>query len=309
MAITAYRPRRSLLALIGVGILALTLHAIGSAAVIDALQRCHPAAIALAAVAIMMGTVLGAWNCYVIAELRSAMSFRRFLPIYWRSWAIGISLPGQVADFLSTLWQLKGRSGELSLVAGRLLVDKAITLGLILALATLLPALIGEAEIQVPLMLLGLLCIGAVLGLWSLGWAVANIHVAPRNPWISRVLPIASAARQTPPRLVLSNGLLTLVKLMISGIAYWLVLRSIDSNTPDLLTTTVIAQSVGLIAYVPISFNGLGTVEVSAVGLFRSVGMSGASVLSAYLILRALTLIAAWIPTAVGMLRTTPGNR
>jgi len=83
-----------------------------------------------------------------------------------------------------------------------------------------------------------------------------------------------------PAGVAFGNAIVTSVKLLVSGFAYWLVLRSIAPEVPDIVTTTVISQTAGLIAYVPISFNGIGTVEVSAIALFGAAGLDSASVLS-----------------------------
>lgn len=309
MSIASRRPHQSLLALVGVGILVVVLYLIGSDAMLLALRRCHPVAIAIAAAAITSGSVLGAWNCYRIAELRGVMPFLRFLPIYWRSWAIGLTLPGQVGDFLATLWQLKGRTSSLETIAGRLMVDKAVTLGLTLCLAALLPALIAGTGPGFSLLLIATLCVSAALGLWLLD-LLAAFDPTRAAEWTSRVRSTMAVARNTPRQLVVGNAIFTIIKLTLSGGSYWVVLRSIESATPGLLTTTAIAQSAGLIAYLPVSFNGLGTVEVSAVGLFQAVGLSSAGVLSAYLVLRATTLVAAWVPVAWTAMRgTAPTTR
>ena len=301
------RPPRSVLALVGICVLAAALYWVGGAAVLETVRRCSPVAIVAAAVAIGCGTLFGAWNVYRIAELRSTMSFRQFLPVFWRSWAVGITLPGQVADMLTTLWQLKGRSGDLNFVAGRLLADKAITLGLTLALASLLPFVIGKTTMSTSVFLLVALGIAAA---WTLAvglWWARQPGFLMRWRWGARVLPVLAAAN-VPIGLVLANAAVTVAKTLVSGLAYWIIFRSIDANVPGFATTTVISQSAGLVAYLPISFNGLGTVEVSAVAMFRMAGLGSAIVLSAYLLLRAITLVIAWLPAAWWSLRK-PVNR
>ena len=61
------------------------------------------------------------WIHHASLKFQSVFRHYRFLPVFWRSWAVGITLPGQIGDFLTTLWQLKGRSADLSFVAGRLI--------------------------------------------------------------------------------------------------------------------------------------------------------------------------------------------
>lgn len=288
---------RRLLAISGIAVLCAAIYWLGWAAVVDALQRCSPWAVLVAAVAITVGSVLGAWNVYRIAGLAASMPFHTFLPIFWRSWAAGITLPGQVADMLGTLWQLKGRSGDLSFIAGRLLVDKAITLGLTLALAVFLPGVLGLAGAYITGGLLVCLVLVAAMVMPVVNWS-ARHPVLARSRWSARVVPVLASA-SAPLRIVIGNALVTVAKLAITGLAYWTILRSMDPPGPGFVPTTVISQAAGLVAYLPISFNGLGTVEVSAAAMFARIGLSGAVVVSAYLILRTITLAIAWLPLAI----------
>lgn len=293
---------RGLLALIGISILVAALTFVGGSAVLEALKRCSPVAVAAAAASILLATMLGAWNVYRIAGLRSTMTFSKFLPVFWRSWAFGITLPGQVADMLTTLWQLKGSTGDLNFIAGRLLVDKMITLCLTMGLAVLLPWATGSATLHTSLLLFAWFAVTVTAGIVLFAWCARRFDLLFRGRWIERIQLVLSATK-VPLDLALANAVLTCIKVLLSGLAYWFILMSIAATAPSFAVTTVISQSAGLIAYIPISFNGLGTVEVSAVALFRTAGLGSAVVLSTYLILRTTTLAVAWLPTAAFLLR------
>ena len=101
--------------------------------------------------------------------------------------------------------------------------------------------------------------------------------------------------------------MVTGIKLLASGCAYWAVLRSMTPHAPAFGATTILSQTAGLIAYLPISFNGLGTVELSAVALFGAAGVEAPTVLSAYVALRLITLATAWVPAAA-MTVVTPSH-
>jgi uncharacterized membrane protein YbhN (UPF0104 family) len=290
------------LAVVGLAILGAVLYWVGIDVVIAALARASPAAVATALVAVVISTLLGAWNCYRIAELRTTLSFRSFLPVFWRSWAVGITLPGQVGDFVTTLWQLKGRTADLNFVAGRLIVDKAITLALMLALVALLPAAIGASQPAMSVMLL----IGLGVGIAVLVALIARWRRHPtslgRSRLGARAVSVLTATR-VPAHLIVHNIVVTAAKLLATGVVYWSIISSIVPAAPSFTVTTIISQSAGLVAYVPISFNGIGTVELSGIALFGVVGVKPASVLSAYVAIRAITLAVAWLPLgAVAML-------
>jgi uncharacterized membrane protein YbhN (UPF0104 family) len=291
----SWRPPRAVPPLVGVCILGALLYFAGGTDVLAAARRCTPAALVGAATAIVCGTVLGAWNVYRIAGLQASMPFARFLPVYWRSWAVGITVPGQVGDMLTTLWQLRGRTGGLAFIAGRLVADKAVTLGAMLALAAMLPMVMDRAGMLLSLVLLGAVALAALAGYASLRWCERH---ATRWRWGRRLQPVLAAAVELPFGTVALNAAVTVAKVLLSGLAYWLLLRAMVVNAPGFPATVVVSQSAGLVAYLPISFNGIGTVELSAIALFRTIDLDSAAVLSAYLILRAITLVAAWLPAA-----------
>jgi hypothetical protein len=59
-----------------------------------------------------------------------------------------------------------------------------------------------------------------------------------------------------------------------------------------------------LVAYLPVSFNGIGTVELAGVALFGTVGVPAAAVFSGYMALRAMVLVIAWVPAGLFLLHT-----
>lgn len=289
------RWRKRALAVFGLALLGVALHVVGGREILEALRRANLASLAGAAAAIVASTLLGAYNVHRITRLDQVMDLRRFLLVFWRSWAVGISMPGQVGDMLTTIWQLKGQaSANLGFIAGRLLADKAVSLACSLGLAALAPWALGlGAPLASALLLVALVLAGAAI------WCATRWYSkrpSTGHGWRARLRPVLDAA-SVPVPVLAGNAAITLLKLALTGLAYWLVLSSLHDEAPDYLATTIVAQSAGLVAYLPVSFNGLGTVEISAIALFGAIGVPGAVVLSSYLILRALTLALAWLPT------------
>jgi uncharacterized membrane protein YbhN (UPF0104 family) len=138
----------------------------------------------------------------------------------------------------------------------------------------------------------------AASGYCLLGWLQTQTSRLSGLPIVQRIATTVLRAH-APARLVVANAIITWVKILFSGLAYWVIFRALLEQAPSLLTTTVVTQSAGLVAYVPVSFNGLGTVEISAITLFKTIGVDGAVILSAYLILRIVTMLCAWLPAAV----------
>jgi uncharacterized protein (TIRG00374 family) len=87
------------------------------------------------------------------------------------------------------------------------------------------------------------------------------------------------------PSRVRMNTLGTLTKLAITALSHWLAFRAVGADVSYGVVFTV-AVLAGLVAYVPIAFNGLGTVEFAAVTLYGINNVPAHQVLATYLILR-----------------------
>lgn len=250
---------------------------------------------------IAFASLLGALNSFFIAELARDVPFSKFLVIFWRSWALGITVPGQIADVVATTWQLKGGAGDISFLVYRLFFDKVITLVMIVGLGSLLPTLLDlpGAYAILPAGIIFLLLSGACIGiLFYIHFKFCRLCATQS---LLRNYAFRAIEYLPAPTLIVFNVLLTAIKLLASGATYWLILTSITENTPSFFLVLSITQAAGLIAYIPVSFNGLGTVELSAMFLFDRAGVSPVTVLSLYLLVRAITMTVAWIP-AIGLI-------
>ncbi len=82
--------------------------------------------------------------------------------------------------------------------------------------------------------------------------------------------------------------------------SYWYALQAMGQplTLAELPAITLCAASAGLVAYLPLSLNGIGTVELTGLTLFGALGLPPEKILAAYLWLRVATLIAAFVPAA-----------
>ncbi len=115
---------------------------------------------------------------------------------------------------------------------------------------------------------------------------------------------LAEAARFAfaHPVLLSLNFLLTVLKICLTGAAYWCMFNALGFPQASVLEIAPLVAITSLVAYLPISFNGIGTAEAAGIAVFGSVGMPPAAVLGTYLILRVLGLASAWIPAASWLL-------
>ena len=79
--------------------------------------------------AIIISTLIGALNLYLLLKKEMSLSYRDFISGYWFAWAIGLIVPGQIGDIASiSLWMKKYGYDWIN-TSTTAIVDKIITLG------------------------------------------------------------------------------------------------------------------------------------------------------------------------------------
>jgi glycosyltransferase 2 family protein len=278
--------------------------------VLHAVRDADPAWIGLAVAAILLSTILGAFNSYLMAAPGPTLKFAGFLRAYWVAWAFGQVIPGQIGDLLGMSLFLKRRGLTLPTAMGRLGVDKLLSLWCTLALSGGLFFLYAEP----PARLAGMLGCGAAMALilaylTSRKWGARVRLDQGLAAHVAGILTEAHRVIATRPRAVAANALLTVVKLFVIGICYWAVFRALHAVPGGMLDVTITANSAGLIAYVPISANGVGTVEAGGVYLFGLRHLAPPLIIAAYLVLRFANLALAWGGTAIVLLASLWSRR
>jgi uncharacterized membrane protein YbhN (UPF0104 family) len=186
---------------------------------------------------------------------------------------------------------------------GRLGVDKLISLFCTFLLSAGLVLIFAASVAR----LAGLLGVGAAAALVvayvvSTRWRGVEIVGAGLRAHFMNSMLEAHRVVATRPRAVIANTLLTLVKLFTIGVCYLAVFHALHAAPGDLFEVTVTANSAGLIAYIPISANGVGTVEAGGLYLFGLRGVAAPVVVATYLVLRFANLVLAWIGAALVLL-------
>lgn len=254
--------------------------------------------VGVAAILILVSTLIGAINVHLLVNPESKMKFSLFIPRYWFSWAVGLIVPGQVGDVATLSMVMRRYDVDISRTLGRSLVDKVISFTLMLAFASLGIANLPGFDLakRWPIATL------PVAFLFLAYWLRARIErfLSCRYPSTSEFLhntfmEIAAATQHYPARTSI-NAILTCIKICLSGASYWYIFSAFGYVELGLWQVITLAASSSIIAYLPISFNGLGTVEFVGVALFTNLGISEAAVLSGYLVLRILVMALAWFP-------------
>lgn len=257
----------------------------------------------VSAALIAASTLLGACNLYLLLDKRTEVRFPTFLSIYWTGWALNLVVPGQVGDMAGISVLLRRYEIPLHVSISRSLVDKALS---VVAIASM-----GLLGVWLYLRASALEIITADLGLAITLAAVIGVAVAlflltivsrhseritafgrhmVRDIWLVATL---------QPRRIVTNLIGSVTKMALTGLAYWCAFSALGYQDTDPVAVMLLAAASSLVAYIPISFNGVGTVELAGVVLFGSLEIPAHVVVSAYLLLRAIVLVLACTPLAL----------
>lgn len=262
----------------------------------------------LAITFIIITTLLGAISVYILINWKKEIDFLSFLPIYWASWAFGLMVPGQVGDIAGMGILLRKFGIKLSSTIGRTILDKMISFFVVLSFAA-----VGILLVSHKLLWDHKSIDWGMIGALLMAMALLSYMLLPRirklfNPDKDNIFgglgrsfnELKLVARQAPLRLLV-NLILTIIKVSLTGFTYWIVFRALGVLDVSPIPVITLAMAAGLVAYLPISLNGLGTVEVTGILLFSTLGINAPAVIAAYLTLRISILVIAWIPTTIWM--------
>jgi len=246
----------------------------------------------MAAVTLAIWISLGAMNMMVLLRPLVRIPFVQTLGLYSKANMIALVVPGQVGDAVIINFF---RSYSVPISQGTTIfgIDKLITmlwygivtmfglylLGNEISIEALTPK-IGRFGIPIGVAsLLVILCL-------ALYMILRQSRIGGRvRDWIRLSCDYISMGK----KMMLVDCCITFFRVFVLGCAYWFAIRAYGPPS-FFLHTLCLPIMAGLVAYLPISFNGLGTVEVSLVFLFEKIGLEAAQVISAALTLRVLTV-------------------
>jgi uncharacterized membrane protein YbhN (UPF0104 family) len=299
--------------LFGVVLLGALFYYINPVSVLPFLKQIRPVWILVTSGVIVLATLLGATNLYLLFGNSRNLKFGEFLPLYWTSWAVGLVVPGQIGDLASITTLLHRKGHVWQVVLSRSLLDKLISSVVLIGIA-----LIGIAKwVAVDILawfILALLASGIVGGYLVIRFRKFSKHST--RLVVARALRFLDTQAQQLweccsrfPQRVALNFFLTMVKTGLIGVSYWTVFRALGYVDIPLLQVIPLVAASSLVAYLPVSFNGIGTVEAAGLVLFSSLKIADSAVLTAYLLLRANVMLLAWLPAGLWFLRPKPANR
>jgi uncharacterized membrane protein YbhN (UPF0104 family) len=263
----------------------------GPAETIASLARYKLIALVIINFTTVGGLLLGGTGVVLLGRtINSQLAFAEALKGFLASASLALFVPGRAGDLtLPFFWKRFMQPGEsLSVV----FIDKSITLFWILSIGSL-----GVYKIFNTIA--GFVCAGIGLG------AIAIIYLLISMPStrlvISNLLPgpvinflrgsmngFREIGRQGKTAIMIVL-LLTLVRVMVSGVGFWVSLWGLDT-APSLVYAILVIAMAQFTTIIPISVMGVGTVDVVCVYTLQLLGIDSSLVMAALIAGRIVTL-------------------
>lgn len=267
--------------------------------VVESLTNADIEYLVLSWLCILLSSLLSSFNAWLLIARPNKITFRNFFGLYWIAWAFSLVVPGQIGDTATYFIQLKKQSISTAKILAGSITDKFTSILIIALFAA--PAMLSLPVTRSlnPLdirFILGTLTVLFIFGFSFFFTPCKKLYLKLFQLGKDILAVIANFIRNDS--LVLStNVLLSVLRVVATGASYYYCLYALHIAVEDQFFIIVTyAITAGLIAYIPVSFNGLGTVEAFAMLLFGLLGVTPAEVISMYLILRTFGIVTAWLP-------------
>jgi uncharacterized protein (TIRG00374 family) len=278
---------------VGAGLLFLLTAVIGPRELLNTFRRATPVWLALVVGLSFAWLSLGALNVWILLRRLATVSFGTFYGVYITSWGISLLLPGQLGDATQVILLRQFAVPAVSSSASYL-VDKAATLTwLVLVAAYGISRYASTFEIWCLVSLTGFLALGAIVGVAILRRVAVESQgrVSHLKGIVDRLLDQLLIYRHNLGAVTL-NICLTIVRWIVMALLYLAAFHAFGSPINFEAAATIPVMS-SLVGHIPVTVGGAGTMEWTAVLLFKQVGVDNSSVFSVYLLLRSVLIVTA----------------
>ncbi len=278
---------------VGAGLLVLLVSVVGPRVLVETFRRASFAWVLGVIALSLIWLALGALNVWLLLRRLAPVPLRTLLRVYVTSWATSLLLPGQLGDATLVLL-LRPHGVPAASSSAAYLLDKMISLTWLVLVAAygvgLYAPYIHGAWLPAALVAVILVAAAsaAILRRSSVrggGWA------ARAKGWVDALFEQLLAFRRYPWT-VARNLALTILKWILMTLLYLGAFHAFGARIGLEAAATIPAMS-SLVGYVPVTVGGAGTMEWTAVVLFKQVGIEAAAVLSVYLLLRGVLILGA----------------
>ena len=232
----------------------------------------------------------------VFALFRSAVDipFLTFLRYYCFSQSLGAFLPFQMGES-SLVVIMRNQGIGLPRAIGLFLIDKIITL-LVVGIVGTLGIIFLFADIVVNAFANWVLVgVAVALTLASIRFVLQKLHPQffELKPFVlfNTGLSITRTELQVNQNGILVNLGMTMIKTLILAPLYFVIMFMALGSRVPFVPLVLLSNLTSLVSLIPITMQGLGVVELTAIYLFGLVGVAPATIASVYLVSRPLSFV------------------
>jgi uncharacterized protein (TIRG00374 family) len=241
--------------------------------------------------------LLGSLNQFILFRGLVDLPWKPFTLAYFKAFAIGLILPGRFGD-ASIGFFLKSEGLNYSQTFSAYILDKYLTFVLYLAILFIFVGSLTAQPAEISILLWAIFAIGLPFIIYLLLRFLSFLPAALRENRLALFTNNLASQLQYfikhhPFRLVL-NFCFTPLKLGLVILCYHAMISALGYDISAWRVGQA-ALASGIVAFIPVSVQGLGIVEAVALLNFKTLGVSPSDVLACYLILRTSTYVFACI--------------
>jgi len=232
---------------------------------------------------------IAAWNINILLNgIKTKIVFKKLLRYTIISWSLGLVSPGKIGDF-SMVYFLKKEKVKIGSGFGIVLIDKAITLFVLLLFALLTTViLLTKKDFFIVLVIIILAFFGTIIILNKKTREIIRHKILGKysKNFKGFYKTIEFIIKNNKKELTY-NFLVTILKWVISGINVLFIFLGLGASG-NLVLITLISASLIIFNLVPITFHGIGLKEAAGIYLYGLIGISGEVVIVTYIIFNIL---------------------
>ena len=271
---------------LGISLLLLLIYKVGLSSIISVLKELNWYYIPLVIVTWICLFILGTLNIAILLKpLKKKINKLKLFSYYILSWSFGLFIPGKIGEF-ALVYFLKKEKLDIAKGLVISLIDKIITIFSLMMISSfgLLMYLKFSIAIKLILLMVAIFIILIVLIFSNFSRNIIKKYIlrkyAIKFKNFSNILKTYFKKHKT---VLFLNLLVTFLKWIVSALGILLLFNALDQAVP-FIHVFLLNAVVTIIALIPITANGLGIKEYSAVYLFSLIGINTSITAGAYIL-------------------------
>ncbi|MFW6231387.1 MAG: lysylphosphatidylglycerol synthase transmembrane domain-containing protein [Nanoarchaeota archaeon] len=275
--------KKTLRLLFGLAIIALLFWQIGVNDILSSLADLNASYLPVMIIIYLLIIFLGSMNVLVLlSPLKKRVRIADLVRMYAQTWAISSFMPGRLGDF-SLAYFLKDKGVSVGESTSLVIVDKMLSVFVVFSLAII--AALRYSSGQSALIVAGTLitCIAGAIVIINSKPArhMVKKYILRKHSTLFKGFHKSFTTYRKRRGVLLVNAGLTLLRTCLATILIITIFHALGTSI-NFLDTLLINAVVMMVRLIPITLNGLGTMEASSVYLFGQVLGVPAGIVAGY---------------------------